>query len=73
MPVKLTQEQVIKYFNSVHGVGTYDYSKVDYINNRTKVIIICNIHGIFLQGPSDHKKVMAAINAARLKWHLKRY
>ena len=32
----------------------YDYSKVKYINNRTKVCIICPIHGEFMQTPCDH-------------------
>ena len=32
----------------------YDYSLVNYINNKTKVIIICNIHGLFSQVPSSH-------------------
>lgn len=31
-----------------HG-GNYDYSLVNYINSRTKVQIICKIHGIFEQ------------------------
>lgn len=32
----------------------YDYSKVDYINNHTKIIIICKIHGEFSQSPDKH-------------------
>jgi very-short-patch-repair endonuclease len=32
----------------------YDYSKVEYINCKTKVIIICKEHGEFLQTPKDH-------------------
>ena len=34
----------------------YDYSKVDYKNNHTKVIIICPEHGEFCQNPSSHLK-----------------
>lgn len=37
----------------IHG-NRYDYSKVDFINNRTKVNIICSEHGEFTQRPSDH-------------------
>ena len=37
----------------VHG-NKYNYSNVNYINNKTKVIIICNIHGEFLQFPLNH-------------------
>lgn len=31
----------------------YDYSKVNYINNRNKVIIICPVHGEYLTRPSQ--------------------
>ena len=34
--------------------GRYDYSMVDYIDNREKVIIICPDHGEFEQSPRDH-------------------
>lgn len=34
--------------------GKYDYSKVDYKNNYTKVCIICPEHGEFWQKPNDH-------------------
>ena len=33
----------------------YDYSLVDYKNARTKVKIICPVHGIFEQEPYSHK------------------
>lgn len=32
----------------------YDYSKVEYVNNYTKVCIICPIHGEFWQRPFQH-------------------
>lgn len=32
----------------------FDYSKVEYVNNRTKVIIKCPIHGEFQQTPAKH-------------------
>jgi hypothetical protein len=39
---------------AIHG-DQYDYSKMVYGNNgREPVIIICNIHGEFLQAPKDH-------------------
>jgi len=49
-----TNEFIIKS-EAVHG-NSYDYSKVDYIKNSIKVIIICNIHGEFLQAPNEHLK-----------------
>jgi hypothetical protein len=38
-----------------HG-NKYDYSLVEYKNANTKIKIICPIHGIFEQTPSDHYK-----------------
>ena len=32
----------------------YDYSKVDYVNSKTKVCIICPEHGEFWQTPNNH-------------------
>jgi hypothetical protein len=37
----------------VHG-NKYDYSKVDYVNSNTKVLIICKEHGEFMQRGSGH-------------------
>ena len=45
----------IEEAKKVHG-DKYDYSKVEYINNSTKVCIICPTHGEFWQIPYDHIK-----------------
>ena len=50
---KLTTEQFIEKAKKIHG-DKYDYSKVEYINNRTKVCIICPIHGEFWQIANSH-------------------
>src|SRR5690606_29522570 len=34
----------------------YDYSKIDYKTNKTKIIIICNKHGEFKKNPKEHLK-----------------
>ena len=47
--------EFIKKAKSIHG-NKYDYSKVEYINSRTKVCIICPEHGEFWQEPSSHLK-----------------
>lgn len=39
--------------NKIHNYK-YDYSKVNYVNNRTKVIIVCPTHGEFLVTPNSH-------------------
>lgn len=41
---KLTQEEFIERATEIHN-GKYDYSKVEYKNAQTKVVIICPIHG----------------------------
>lgn len=53
MPRKLTTDEFIENARTVHG-ERYDYSLVEYVNNRTKVKISCSEHGIFLQAPHDH-------------------
>ena len=50
---RLTKEEFIAKAIEAHG-DKYDYSKVNYINNATKVCIICPIHGEFWQIPSNH-------------------
>lgn len=46
-------EKFIEKAKEIHG-DKYDYSKVDYKNNRTKVEIICKHHGSFFQNPNTH-------------------
>ena len=50
---KLTTEEFIQKAKSVHG-DRYDYSKVKYVNNQTKVCIVCKEHGEFWQVPYTH-------------------
>lgn len=50
---RLTTEKFIKKAILKHG-NKYNYSKVEYINSITKVVIICPIHGEFLQTPHAH-------------------
>lgn len=47
-----TQGFILKA-RKVHG-DRYDYSQVEYVNNREKVNIICERHGSFYQTPSNH-------------------
>ena len=53
MAKKFTEYDFIKNANIVHN-NFYDYSLVVYINSRTKIKIICPIHGIFEQIPNNH-------------------
>ena len=46
-------EEFITKARKIHG-ETYNYSKVQYKNSNTKVIIICPEHGEFQQSPHAH-------------------
>uniref|UniRef100_A0AAU8GGL7 Homing endonuclease n=1 Tax=Salmonella phage vB_STmST19_KE08 TaxID=3161165 RepID=A0AAU8GGL7_9CAUD len=50
---KKTTEEFIADARKVHG-DRYDYSKVEYVNAKTKVCVICPEHGEFWQIPNDH-------------------
>ena len=49
----LTTEEFINRAKKIHG-DKYDYSEVEYINNHTKVCIICPEHGEFYMKPENH-------------------
>lgn len=49
------QDEMIADFRRVHG-DKYDYSQVVYVNAKTKIKIICPLHGEFWQTPDNHKK-----------------
>lgn len=53
MPRRKTTEEFINDARKVHG-NKYNYSLVDYIGSKLKVIIICTIHGKFMQAPNQH-------------------
>lgn len=50
---KMTTENFIKRAKEIHG-DKYDYSKVEYTNNKIKVCVICPIHGEFYVSPANH-------------------
>jgi len=53
MAKSLTVEEVIQRANNKHNYK-YDYSKVKYIDAKTKIEIVCPEHGGFWQSPSKH-------------------
>lgn len=53
--MRKTKNDFIDEANKVHN-NKYDYSKVMYKNNHTKVCIICPKHGEFWQTPINHLK-----------------
>lgn len=50
---KLTTEEFIRLAKTAHG-DKYDYSKVEYLNSRAKIIITCPVHGDFEQRAQHH-------------------
>ena len=50
---KLTTKEFVEKARAIHG-DKYDYSKVEYINAKSKVIIICPEHGEFEQAAGGH-------------------
>ena len=53
MPKKISLETFIQKARKIHG-DKYDYSETEYINNRTKIKIICPKHGPFYTTPNAH-------------------
>ena len=51
--INLTTNDFIEKAEKIHD-KKYDYSLVKYKNIKTKIEIICNKHGIFLQKPAEH-------------------
>lgn len=52
MKIIKTSDLILK-FNNIHKYR-YDYSKVEYVNSKTKVCIICPEHGEFWQKHNNH-------------------
>ena len=52
---KSNKLEFVKKSNMIHNF-MYDYSNVEYIDNKTKVKIVCPKHGIFEQLPKNHLK-----------------
>ena len=50
---KHTKEFFVQKAIKAHN-DKYNYSKVNYVNNRTKICIICPKHGEFWQTPDNH-------------------
>lgn len=68
--LSLTLEQAINDFKKIHG-DKYDYSKVQYKNRSTKVIIVCPTHGDFLKSPAKHKAGQGCPQCSKIQSILK--
>lgn len=63
---KVTKEQFLKRAREVHG-WKYDYSQMVFINMKTKIKIICPIHGEFWQTPHNHLQGKGCCKCGHLK------
>lgn len=50
---RLSKDEFVERSIAIHG-NKYLYDLVDYVNNSTKVSIVCPEHGIFKQTPANH-------------------
>jgi hypothetical protein len=53
---RLTTEGFIEQCREIHG-DRYDYSRVEYIRGSDRVVIICALHGEFVQIARNHKNL----------------
>ena len=51
--IEISDLNFIDKANIVHN-NKYDYSLINYVGSKTKIKIICPIHGIFEETPNDH-------------------
>ncbi|MBR6516374.1 MAG: hypothetical protein IKT40_05915 [Bacilli bacterium] len=70
LKLRLSTEEFIRRAKEVHG-SKYDYSKVEYINSKTKITIICLIHGEFEIVPYAHLEGNGCNKCGILKTNLK--
>lgn len=63
--VKITTEAFIKKAVKIHGLGTYDYSRVNYDYWNKKVCIVCKKHGEIWQRASFHLRGYGCYKCSR--------
>lgn len=59
-------EVLLSKFKQIHE-EIYDYSKIEYKGTHEKIVIICNIHGEFMQTPHDHLEGRGCIQCGIMK------
>jgi len=64
---RLSTQEFIKKAVKIHE-NKYDYSKIEYINHRTKITIVCPKHGDFQQTPNSHLKGRGCPHCGKLNY-----
>ena len=65
--ITFTNDDFIQNAMKIHN-NKYDYSLVKYINNRTKIQIICPQHNIFMQIPDSHLRGRGCPKCGEIKF-----
>lgn len=68
---RLSNEEFIKRGISIYG-GLDDYSKVEYVNNKTKVKLICKKHGEYTKTPSEYLRGERCQECSKIETAIKR-
>jgi hypothetical protein len=68
--VKDTIDDFVVKARTVHG-DRYDYTKSEYVNSVTPLVIVCNVHGEFLQKPNNHLTGQQCPKCARIDTYTK--
>ena len=71
MGKKLSYEDFVKRSKIIHN-NKYNYSKVEYVNNSTKVCIICPEHGEFQQTPNKHLQGQGCPKCGKINGNIKK-
>lgn len=64
--VYLTNEEYAEKCNKIHN-NKYDYSLVNYVGTKYKVLITCPIHGTFMQNAGVHLRGAGCFHCGRIK------
>lgn len=50
---RITEQVFLERARNIHK-DKYDYSKMQYVDSHTKILIVCPVHGEFWQRPNNH-------------------
>lgn len=63
----MTKNEIFIEKSKIIHLDTYDYNNINYIDNSTKVEIICKEHGSFLQTPNSHMNGSGCPKCGRIR------
>lgn len=62
---KLTTAEFIERARQTHG-SRYDYGLTHYVDSKTKLTVVCSVHGPFEQSPGNHMQGMGCLKCGLL-------